>query len=490
MSKKIYIFFLSCLFSLAYLGSNCTFAQNGSSLKDYFASQDSGLYIFADSQNPSIIHFELLANDNITLKGSFNKQSGEIEAFADIKEFDASAFVPKLKEFYIKKAELTVKNNILTIKDSRFIYKGFPFALTATLQDLKSPLITLKLTGELLYLDLKGEYADQILKINNLTAKAGNSQIISTATLNLKDKTSQAKGKGFFYISDAQKMLTAFGQDFSTFNNINSQKPIEINFIAKNWDDLDNLQAEINTFIQNLNIYGLEAKNISAYVLRKGKSLIIDSLLAEIANGTLNCKAKINTLDNSAQANISLNEIYIEDIVRQLDLKKKTSSGKMSLKSSVENIALNSLDKMRGRGNISIIEGNIWQIDFLKGLGQFLSIPDFEEIIFSNGYSDFVLSGDKINFENLKLTSEQMSISGQGSLSTKGNLNFLLSPEFNEELIGSSEGLQKYIGAFFRKSGLAIEITGTTKNPRYKVRPVVIEPLKEIKGIFEELLRP
>ncbi len=189
-----------------------------------------------------------------------------------------------------------------------------------------------------------------------------------------------------------------------------------------------------------------------------------------------------------SKLDISLKDIYIEEATKNLNLNKKAYAGKLSLKALVKNINLNSLEEMRGQGNISIGQGNIWQIDFLKGLGRFLSIPDFEEITFGDGYTDFTLSGDKIHFQNLKLTSQQMDITGAGTLSTKGELDFLLYPEFNQDLIDSSEGLQKYIGTFFKKSGLAIRITGTTKKPQYKVKPLIIEPLKEIKGIFEELL--
>jgi len=162
----------------------------------------------------------------------------------------------------------------------------------------------------------------------------------------------------------------------------------------------------------------------------------------------------------------------------------KLPDGKLSLEASLRNVDLFKWKNLLGEGKILISEGDICQINFLKGLGKFLSIPDFEKIVFKRAYSDLFFEGEDIFFENFQLNAAQMNIEGKGKVTTIGNIDFLLFPQFSQELIDSSKGLQKYLTAFLG-GAFSVSISGTIKNPVYTTNILIIPALDKIEDIVD-----
>jgi hypothetical protein len=144
---------------------------------------------------------------------------------------------------------------------------------------------------------------------------------------------------------------------------------------------------------------------------------------------------------------------------------------------------------MDGEGKLKIKEGNIWEINFLKGLGQFLFIPEFDSIVFEEGYSDLVFKGENVVFDNAQLKSPQMTLRGRGRISVAGDIDFILVSEFNPNLISASESLKKSITNILSKNTLAIELSGTLKKPNYKLKPVIFSNFQNIKDLLEGILK-
>jgi len=99
-----------------------------------------------------------------------------------------------------------------------------------------------------------------------------------------------------------------------------------------------------------------------------------------------------------------------------------------------------------------------------------------------------VLDKEDIIFQDVQLVSTQMTLGGGGKISLNGDLNFLFFPQFDKGLLEASEGLKKYITNILGETGLAIEVSGTLKKPKYKMKPLMFSPLKKIKSFFEEFL--
>jgi hypothetical protein len=186
---------------------------------------------------------------------------------------------------------------------------------------------------------------------------------------------------------------------------------------------------------------------------------------------------------------VLINDLELSRLRQEINLKNSNLSGILSLDAKLENDGLSQWNKMTGNGKVTIKEGNIWEINFLKGLGQFLFIPEFESIVFEEGYSDLLFKDENIIFENTELKSTKMTLRGQGRISTKGDLNFILVSEFNPNLISASESLNKIISSILSKNTLAIELNGTLAKPTYKIKPTVFSNFEGIKDLLEGILK-
>jgi hypothetical protein len=150
-------------------------------------------------------------------------------------------------------------------------------------------------------------------------------------------------------------------------------------------------------------------------------------------------------------------------------------------------------DALAGEGSILIKDGRLWQLNLLKGLGQFLFIPEFENITFSEAKGDFIIHDKKVLTSNFELKSNPATLTCAGWADFKGNINFDILTEFSEEAIAQSNSLKKLFTAVLTQGDayLAIKLTGSLKNPKDTISPAgLIEKTKNIfmqgwKSIFE-----
>ncbi|MBD3246110.1 MAG: hypothetical protein GF333_03775 [Candidatus Omnitrophica bacterium] len=148
-----------------------------------------------------------------------------------------------------------------------------------------------------------------------------------------------------------------------------------------------------------------------------------------------------------------------------------------------------SSEKIHGRGLLEVRDGDLWKINFLKGLGKFLFIPDFETIVFDSGNSKIRIEDNTLFFEELRLHSWQMELAGAGKVNRDQEIEFVFFPEFNPNLVAASQGLQKVLTEFLGKSGLVLRVGGTLEDPDYSMKPAFFSPLKKIQNFFEQIIQ-
>ena len=182
-----------------------------------------------------------------------------------------------------------------------------------------------------------------------------------------------------------------------------------------------------------------------------------------------------------------MNDIDLARLRNDLNLKDKALAGRLSLDASAKGKDILKPEGFDGAGRMVIEQGRIWKIDLLQGLGQFLFIPDFTNIVFKEGYTDFTMAAGDVIFENIDLRSSKMNLTGAGKISLKGNVHFILFPEFNPQFVASSDSLRRITTQFLGERGLVIEVAGPIKKPSYSMKPVFLSPIKTIEDFFKAL---
>lgn len=383
----------------------------------------------------------------------------------------------------------SVSKDKLLLAEGHLTYKNIPFDIAAQLENFVSPRISLKAKTIIFDAEAQGRYEKDSFVIEEMIVTAPHSRIVCKGTIAPKDKNTNLEGIGYLVFADVERIMEEFNMKYpALLTKLNPEGGLDIKFKAYGWQRLKEWEIKLAGMSDIFKLYGLKLHNLRLELLKNKNELTISPFVGDFGEGKFDFRLKLDYQNNKTIANLILNNIELAELRKQLNLKNKTLSGKLSLEAFVENQGLGQWDALDGAGKLLIRDGNIWEINFLRGLGEFLFIPDFEKIVFKDGLSDLTFKGDEIIFENIELKSFQMNLSGAGKISQKAELKFLLFPEFNPNLISASEGLRKIMTNILGKAGLVIEITGSLKKPAYKVKPAFTYPLKGIKDFLEGIL--
>ncbi|MDD5194949.1 MAG: AsmA-like C-terminal region-containing protein [Candidatus Omnitrophica bacterium] len=446
-----------------------------SSLAQAIAAAKYAKFLYFDYAGPGFIDLKFIINGNLGEKNyrysaNYALQGAE---FKDLKRISARG---------------QTRSGGFTVTEGAFVYKDIPFVLRGTLEDFRAPRINLTVENEIFSAIAKAFYKAGRLTVEQAIIKGKETKLSVRGRIIESNKISVAmQGEGDLSFEDAQRAFSAFGIPMAILEKARPRATFNTTFLLSGTGNPKTWLFKLSGYSDKLKIYGLEAQNANLLLEKKQNELIISPLSADLCQGKVDFRAKIDFSNKETIYNLIANDVDLSRLGEQLKLKNKNLSGKLSLEGEAKNNSLSDFHALTGQGKVIIKEGNIWEINFLKGLGNLLFIPDFEEIQFKEGSSDFVFKNSTIIFDNLKLHALEMDLEGAGKITFDGNIHFMLIPRFNPDLISVSEGLKKITTSVLGKSGLLIEIEGTLKEPRYQMKPLILSPWQKIKEFFREL---
>lgn len=464
---------------------------------------DSEIYLETQIDSPITRVIEVIKNihsdDLAMIKALPLEESGNI----DLKAKTKIDLKNKLSEYYInysiKEAafgELKdiwaigfLKNDKLTIEKCSFKNKNAQWQGTMDLENFSAPAIKGNFYSPFLSVNFETKQVKEIIRIPVLTLKTKNSQLTAEGNF-VRDKNYlELTGLAYIDLADIGFLLKLYDTRGNSMAKANPQGVLNIKFMLTGPLEPDKWEVKLAGLAETLNIYNIKGDNVKLELYKDATSLIVSPIVASVAGGKLELRAKIDKINNKITINTLINDIDLAILKEQLKLNTGDLGGILSFEADIVNKSLTSWDKLEGSGKVNIHDGNIWEINFLKGIGEFLFIPEFEAIKFEEGYSDLTFKGDNVVFDNIELNSYQMDLKGKGIVSLRGDLNFMLVSKFNPNLVSASQGLQKFFTGVLGQNGLAIDVKGNFKNPTYKVKPVFLSDLGGFKKALDDVLQ-
>ncbi|MCK9615066.1 MAG: hypothetical protein M0R48_06145 [Candidatus Omnitrophica bacterium] len=438
--------------------------------------------------------------DNSKALKNFNYEGGgNIILVADIKtnlkneyfEYYIDYYIENVdyKEFKNIRANGFIANDKFKIENCKFKHKNIAWDGVFELNDFSSPDMKLVANSSLFNLNLTAKQLKDLTAIKNLTIKTKNSQVKAEGGYHRDTQELELQGLAYIELSEIMPLADTYNIKVSGLKKAGPRGVLNAKFMINGPLKPDKWQIKLAGLSEKLKIYNLEASEVKLELYRDKDLLIISPLVADIAQGKIDLRIKTDSINKKMVVNMLINDLDLAVLREQLKLKNSFLSGILSLDANFENNSLTSLTGLEGSGKVSIHNGNIWEINFLKGMGEFLFIPEFEQIKFEEGYSDLIFKGENVVFENIELNSYQMNLKGKGRISLKGDLNFILVSEFNPDLVSSSQGLKKFFTNLLGQTSLAIELKGTVKNPTYNVKPVIFSDLEGFKKILDGIFK-
>ncbi len=476
------------------------------SLTNYFRNPKLNLFLSSDVNLSKLQYIfpKLFQQDNVSIEGngyfslnlnSYIRKPGKYTLDGTLNIAKATANITYLREEIINiKGPVNFIKNEISWKNITGKYKNKEYNSTGSLKNIRDPDFDLVLTSDNLNLDTNFGLRDRFTFINILNLKGTyfDSDFNFAGNVDLSKKLFKftSEGKANLSLADLKDIFPVLSEKM---DKTELKGVCEINAMVSgetlNWR---NFSTKLDLRSEEISINNLKLNHITASCNRTSPKAADIIISAQAYNGEISLAGKIDPEEKITGyvSDLNIRNLDISTLKQDTTLKNKKLSGLLSTNSSISGY-FEDLDTLNGFGKIWVKDGNLWQVDLLKGLGNALSIPLFEEITFTEAYSDFTIKERNISSENLRLDSEELIMLAEGNIDFDGNINFTVGTESKKHIIQDSENISDVITSLPAKASqfLTVKITGNIKSPKYIPIPSPTRILKKFKNVLEGILK-
>jgi hypothetical protein len=414
-------------------------------------------------------------------------QAPKIEGVVEISQ--AEAKINKIN-WLLTNASGLVNFNLNQIRWEKlnFDYAGNTYSSNGTLENFPEPNLNLDLSSAELSLKSELKIKNKIINISSFKGKYLNSEFDLNANLNASSSgflPSQISAKLNLNLQDFKKHLNKFKDIWEKINpqgtlmaDLDMQGDIRD---FKSWD----IHGEF--FSPSLSASGFSSQAFSMVSNLTGGIIDVQAMRLSLYDGIMEATANINLTakDFPYLFNAYIEGVKIEKLKLDTPAKDKDIAGTLHVQTKL-NGSLSDISQVSGEGKILITEGKLWQLNLLQGLGQLLFTPDFINIVFDKGYCDFIIKDKFILTDNLSLLSNLANLTGYAKIGFDSSLDASISIQMSNEILPKAAGMKDITSAILGQVGrvAVVKISGTLKQPKYKIQPAVMDVIKGLKDLL------
>ena len=235
-----------------------------------------------------------------------------------------------------------------------------------------------------------------------------------------------------------------------------------------------------------LQVRGFTVKNIALNYTQRSRQGFINFLDFNAYDGKGTVKGRLDLKTSALPYTLSgeikaLNLNLLKNDIP--NMKDKTFYGTLDLQAVASGSGADT-KSITGQGQLFIRNGNIWEFNPLKGLGNFIFVPRFNTLSFSHATGDFFVRDGWILTDNLELIGQDAELLVRGKIGFDGTLDLVAVTQAPTTGPGQSP-----IGDIIKASGgmTAISITGSIEKPQYKLQPITKNIFNKIQGFFSNI---
>ncbi len=352
-----------------------------------------------------------------------------------------------------------------------FTYHDVHYQSSGVLTNFETPGIQLKLASKDISLIAAFALNGKVLDFSKFSGKYNNSSLSASGRVDTSNPTKlnvDIKGVLHADIDDLKKPLEKFKDKFEC---VKPKGAFRAEFsLEGDLKDLKNCAIYANLSAENLSLYGLKLSTSTMNYSQKngvGDILFMKSFLY---GGSMGATGRVDWISKDIPYRIEadVDGVKIEKFKSDTAFKDKEIAGSVKMHAKLDGF-LNDLSRLSGEGNITVREGKVWQLNLFRGLGVLLFTSDFSNIIFKECSSEFTIRDKSIYTDDLNLKSDLLDINGPMKIGFDNTIKATVKAEFSED--AGRTGASNARVAFGRYT--LIGVTGTLKDPQYKVRPDV-----------------
>ena len=332
------------------------------------------------------------------------------------------------------------------------------------------------------------------LLLNKFQGKSGAVDLdLFGSIADFKEPLLDMRGSLATTVDELKKFLPPGQADLIAKNEVSGELSSKFVFKGKQKDQ-STWQIDLITDSPQLKIKKIKFNDFHIEGKFKDKFVTLPRITAAPYDGTLAANAVIdfNQQDPQYVVQLAVRDIDISKWKNDTEMRDKDLRGRFSANTELGGFG-NNLDTLKGKGAFQISNGRFWELPVFSGLANILYIPGVSKIIFGEARGTFTISNKKAYTEDTEMSSQEMSLVGNGTVDFDGNLDFQITAAFDKGLLEVASPLGPFRDFLIDKEGRYlgdINLSGTTKEPKFKINPIPINKIFQnklidnIKGIF------
>lgn len=408
---------------------------------------------------------------------------------------DANLAVPQLPQpLKDISGQVTFDKDSLRWRKLSADYSGTTYICEGFVNNFANPHLELTVGSKMLSLSTKLDIQEKILKLSQWQGKYLNSAFDFKGNADLNHPQNpilDLTGKVQLDLPDLAQFLPFYKSSLEAIKPLGS---VILDVILQG--KLNNWKQWLLSVVANspqISLQGLKLHNLNLIFSQQDEAIKNLALTAAAYSGNIEIFGNAGLSEDAlpGEMNLNIKDIDLAQLKMDTPWKEKPTSGKLSLSAQVKGPFKNT-KALRGNGSLMLTEGNLWELNLLRGLSSLLFIPEFEKIVFKEAGGDFIIENGLIYTSNLEAKSNEMNLAGEGSVDFSGNLDFTLNAQLNQDLIQNSPSLKKSITQILSSASGAIivKLTGNVQKPKYKIVPAAGDIIKRVKEfLLEDILR-
>ncbi len=388
--------------------------------------------------------------------------------------------------------EIGYQKDLIVWKDLRGLYQKNQYTFNGQFADFSRPTMDVQVASRDLNATAQFKVLNQAFQIVFLTGKYFNSG------MDIKGDVHLLEGNGPDL--DIRGAFTLSLEDLGAFSGALKERIAKLQPVGtfageglfkgtpKQWRDWD---LTFTARAPTVSLAGFHLDDGVIEYAQRDRHVSKCNLTGRVYNGGLDLISSVDLTQEGpvAQLTGSLEGLDLA-VLRETSLpKNKFLAGRLS---ALVNLSGPPADPARwtGGGSLSVTNGHLWRWNVLDGLPDALLIPEFKDVVFTDGQANFTVADGKITTADAAMDSATISLKGRGWIDLGGNINFEIAPTFGE-LVAAESGSLKKIPSLLLSQGdyISIRLTGTLRNPRYKVQTLPFKVLEKTTDVLKEGLK-
>jgi len=379
------------------------------------------------------------------------------------------------------KGRLKFTSNQLTWEDLTFKHIDAEYTSRGTITNFEKPGIDIKLDSKDLSVRSLLAVNDSFLTLSRLEGRYKDTEFSIYGDLDTTDPVriaAEISGIIKFGLNENKELLKKFE------NIMSDSKPsgrLTAKFALKgDINDLLSCASSVEVSGPRISLYGFKMEDFTMSYMQRNGIIDIVKMQASLYGGTLDGSGRIDLVskEGAYQIKAEVKGLKIEKIKLDTPFKDYDISGAIYSRFGLKGYQSDP-SKFTAWGKINISNGRLWQLNLLRGIGTLVFRRDFSSVIFKEGDCDFSVKDKTISTGDISLRSDLINISGVARIGFDDSITASLKAEFTDEGVDAS----KMAGAIERYS--IIEVSGTLKEPKIKIRPDLSNVASDIaEGLF------